>query len=251
MRLAVPRSRSFAFALACSVASALVASGSGLLIGACGADIAAEGADDAAAPDGSRRDAARADGAAPATDEDGGSTAPPDVASCETLKAYYKACGGDPLCALSNPKWDTWCVGNTVAVDSDAYRLATTRCATADKCGADKRKDCMYRAYGDMTQSVAQEQLATAYCEMCQPGDLAGCRKRTVGYNTAGGPGAVSSEFLAVWELSDTVVQKVRTTCTGAGSKAYDGGVNAGACAKAFDDCAGGFYVDAFLDCPR
>jgi hypothetical protein len=251
MRLAVLPSRSFAVALASSLAAALAASGSGFLIGACGADTSAEAGDDAAAPDGSRRDAARADGTDPTTDDDAGPAVPPDVASCEALKKYYAACGGEPLCALDNPKWDAWCVGNTVAVDSDAYRLATSRCASAANCGSDKRKDCMYRAYGDMTQSVAQEQLATAYCQMCQPGDLAGCRKRTVGYNAAGGPGAVSSEFLAVWELSDAVVEKIRGTCTGAGGKAYDGGVDAGACAKAFDDCAGGFYVDAFIDCPR
>lgn len=247
MRFARP-SVAVATLLVASVASLAAA---GLLLGACGADTEAEEGDDGGLPDGSRRDAARADGGISEEETDGAVKKPIDVASCEALKAFYKACGGEPLCSLDNPQWDAWCVANTTSVDSEAYRIATARCATADNCGADKRKDCMYRAYADTLQSAAQQQLTTAFCQMCQPSDLAGCVKRTTTYNAAGGPGAVPSEFLAAWELSDSVVQKIRTACTGSGGKAWDGGADAGACARAFDLCAGDFYVEALTDCPR
>lgn len=232
-------------AVACLFASALVASGSVLV--ACGNDTAAEEGDEAGSLDASRRDGARGDGGVD-TEVDGAPAAPSDVASCKALKAYYDACGGEPLCPLAT--FDTWCLENTRSADSEAYRLGTIKCATAEHCTADKRKDCMYRSYGTTTQTTVQEQLTTAFCQMCAPTDLAGCTKRTKTYNTVGGPNVVSSEFLAVWELSDAVVEKIRKQCTGSGGGAYDGGADAGACAVAFDKCAGEYFIESLVDCP-
>ncbi len=231
-------------AVACLLASGLLTSISVLV--ACGNDTAAEEGDEAGGVDASRRDGAREDGGTQTAD--GAPAGPTDVASCEALKAYYDTCGGEPLCPLAT--FDAWCLDNTRSADSEAYRLGTIKCANAENCTADKRKDCMYRSYGTTTQSTAQEQLTTAFCQMCAPSDLAGCSKRTKTYNPVGGPNVVSSEFLAVWELADTVVEKIRTQCTGAGGGAYDGGADAGACATAFDKCAGEFFIEALVDCP-
>lgn len=247
MKLSAFPLRPFAvFALGLA-SSGLVASGA--LLGACGGDSAAEEGEEAGPVDASRRDGSSFDGGVD-PESDGGAKLPSDVASCEALKSFYEACGGEPLCSTKNAKFDEWCVANTRSVDSEAYRLATVKCATADNCGKDKRKDCMYRSYGDTTQSVAQELLTTAFCQMCQPGDLAGCRKRTTTYNSVSGPGAVPSEFIAAWELSDAVADKIRANCTGTGGGAFDGGADAGACATAFDRCSGGYFIDAILDCP-
>ncbi len=239
--------RTMAIAFAGFFASALV--GSGALLGACGGDSAADEGEEAGPVDASRRDGrVSADGAP--EPEDGGVTEPSDVAACKTLKKYYETCGGEPLCPL--PKFDTWCLDNTKAVESEAYRRGTIACATAENCDTDKRKDCMYRSYSQSSQSTAQELLTVAFCQMCQPSDVTGCRKRTTSYNTVAGPKAVTSEFLAVWELSDAVVDQVRTNCTGSGKGAVDAGIDGGlaACETAFDKCAGEYFVNALPDCP-
>jgi hypothetical protein len=61
-------------------------------------------------------------------------------------------------------------------------------------------------------------------------------------------PSSVSDLFVAAWELSDSLVDQVRTMCTGS---ALDAGSADGGCASAFSDCAGGVYVDSLPDCPK
>lgn len=230
------------------VVAAMLLLGASATLGACGNDAAAEAGEEAGPVDASRKDGSRYDGGVD-PESDAGPSVPSDVASCNALKAYYQACGGEPLCPLAS--FDTWCPANTKAVDSEAYRHGTIACSTEANCSADKRKDCMYRSYAGETQTTAQQILTKAFCDMCQPGDVAACIKRTTTYDTVAGPKGVRSEFIAVWELSDAVVDNIRSNCTGTGGGAYDAGADAGACATAFDKCAGDYYVNAFLDCPK
>ena len=85
-----------------------------------------------------------------------------------------------------------------------------------------------------------------AYCAQCEPSDTAGCATRAIAYDSSAG---ATDLFIAAWELSDALVDEIRTQCTGvADSGPGDGGADA--CAKAFGDCSGGIYVDHLPDCP-
>lgn len=234
----------FALGVAALATGALLCGGA--LVAACGEDTAAADVEDASALEAGRRDGGRTATDAAAGEADGGVTLPTDEASCAKLRAYRETCGEELECGTD--AFDAWCLANTRSADSEAYRAALLACATPQNCTPNDRKHCMYQHYAKATQSAAQEALTKAFCETCQPGAVATCVSKTTSYTSGLGPTSVTSEFIAVWELSDAVADQLRTNCTGA---KLDGGADAGACAAAFDRCAGDYYVDALVDCPK
>lgn len=236
-----------------STLSALRAAGlaTGALLLSAAVVAACAGDGDAAAGDPSVVDGGRLDGEgrADAADARADAARPgSDVAACAALRAYREQCGQDLECGPD--AFDAWCLENTRSADSEAYRAALLACATADNCTPDDRKHCMYQHYAQATQSAAQQELTRAFCETCQPAAVGSCMTKTTTYPPALGPSRVTSEFLAVWELSDEVADRIRAGCTGA-KLGVEPDAGADACATAFDQCAGNFFVDALADCPK
>lgn len=202
---------------------------------------------DAPSSDGSRTDAA----------SDAGTGAGPST--CEVTRAYTVDCSlgsdaGDPL-TCGSAKFAAWCALNDQAINSDAYRRAEAKCLTHANCDGLARRDCEYRSYVMATPTKSQKDVVAAYCQTCEPMDPAGCATRKTTYDPSKGPSSTDDAFVAAWELSDTLVDQIRTTCTGT---ALDGGIAAqvdgGAanpCLKAFGNCAGDIYVNALPDCPK
>lgn len=210
-------------------------------LGACNTDTDAEDGEDASTLEGGpRRDGGSRDGGG--VDEvDGGQPAAPET-YCERMRGYSEECNLPLECGTNG--FEKWCAQNTSAVDSDAYRRGYVQCATAQKCQTDERRDCMYRSYASTSQTPAQKALTQAYCQTCEPSDVAACAARVVTYSP---PGSPETAFIASWELGDALTDQIRTSCTGG---AIDGGGSPATCAKAFDTCAGGYYVDALVVCP-
>jgi hypothetical protein len=162
---------------------------------------------------------------------------------CATRRAYDEACGLDPTCGVDH--FDAWCAQNDAVINSDAFRRVEAKCLTSEYCNQAERRDCELRSYADETPTATQSAIVDAYCETCEPGNVAGCRVEQTTYDPNAGPTSVTDVFVAAWELSDALTAEIKTKCTGG---ALDAGSN---CAKAFSNCAGGVYVDRLPDCPQ
>lgn len=163
--------------------------------------------------------------------------------TCEVEHDYATACNTLDDLTCGADMFDAWCAGEDPLINSDAYRLGEAMCLTAANCDADARHDCQYRSYPTRTPTAAQKSLVLAYCTQCAPSDVAGCQTQSIAYNA---PADATDIFIAAWELSDALVDEIRTTCTGL--------TDAGAptnCAKAFSDCSGNIYVNHLPDCPQ
>lgn len=193
---------------------------------------------------------------------DGGSRPDGAVAAstCEITRAFILDCNqgsdaGDQL-TCGAPKFDAWCALNDQAINSDAYRRAEALCLTRANCTNATRADCEDRSLAMDTPTTAQKNVVAAYCQTCEPTDLAGCAMRKTGYDPSKGPDSTDDVFIAAWELNDTLTDQIRTKCTGT---ALDGGIEAqldaggvaNPCLKAFGNCAGDLYVSALPDCPK
>lgn len=191
---------------------------------------------------GSGADGGRRDGGA-STDDGGPKT------TCEITRAYFEGCGneGDLNCGANG--FDAWCEANDDAINSDAYRRAEALCLTQDNCDGKKRRACEYEHYNDETPTASQKALVDAYCETCEPSDVAGCTERSTTYDEAKGIDSVPDIFIAAWEFADEAVDEMKTKCTGAA--AADAGSDVAACAKAFANCAADVYLGRLPDCPK
>jgi hypothetical protein len=195
----------------------------------------------------------------PSADDDGGEPPGPDggvdggsdagASVCELTRAYFVGCGHAEDLTCGAAKFDAWCASNDEAINSAAFRRAERMCLTGDRCDPTVRRDCEYTSYGALTPTASEAALVTAYCQTCEPANVPGCVADATAYDAAGGPAAVTDVFVAAWELSDPVVDEIRTSCTGA---ALDGGAggDAAACAKAFGGCAADVYLAHLPDCP-
>lgn len=173
---------------------------------------------------------------------------------CTKTADYEIGCGRGANLTCGDAGFTKWCALNDTAINSAQYDRAELSCLTTANCDQPKRHDCDYQTYNGDTLDTAQAAMVQAYCQTCEPKDVAGCAKRQTTYDPKAGPDSVSDLFVAAWELSDSLVTKIQQTCTGG---ALDAGVDASAdggvaaCAKAFSDCSGGIYVDALPSCPK
>jgi hypothetical protein len=236
-------------------AAALSASGLAALVSACSSDSLSPASEADASTDGpldTRR-------ALPGDDAAAFGDAGAEASICELTRAYTIRCsagsdGGDPL-TCGAAKFDAWCAKNDKAINSDAYRRAEALCLVKKSCDGFDRRDCEYRSYATAKQTAAQKQVVAAYCQTCEPKDVAGCMTRKTDYDPALGPKSTDDVFVAAWELNDTLDDAIRTKCTGAAldagiAAALDAGGDAAPCLKAFGSCAGDIYVSALPDCP-
>ena len=195
-----------------------------------------------AADGGAGDDAGRSDGSKSSVDsgDDG-----PAKSTCEITRAYHEGCGneGDLNCGADG--FDAWCAANDSAINSEAFRRAQALCLNEDNCDGAKRRACEYEHYNDETPTPAQEALVAAYCETCDPSDIAGCTKRSTTYDPAKGIKSVDDIFIAAWEFSDEIALEMKTKCTG------DPGGDTAACAKAFAGCTADVYLARLPDCPK
>ncbi len=169
--------------------------------------------------------------------------------TCEITRAYYEGCGneGDLNCGAAG--FDAWCAANDQAINSEAYRRAEELCLTQDNCDGKDRRACEYAHYDSETSTASQEALVAAYCETCEPADVAGCTARSTKYDATKGIESASDIFIAAWEFADAIVDEMKTSCTGAA--AGDAGSDVAACAKAFANCAADVYLGRLPDCPK
>jgi hypothetical protein len=173
---------------------------------------------------------------------------------CGKTAEYELGCGRGGNLTCGDAGFAAWCAQNDKIINSAQYDQAELLCLSQANCDQVKRHDCDYQAYGKDKLDTAQSAMVAAYCQTCEPKDLAGCATRQTTYDPKAGPNSVSDVFVAAWELSDTLVDQVRQKCTGV---ALDAGVDASAdggvaaCAKAFSNCSGGVYVDALPNCPK
>lgn len=161
---------------------------------------------------------------------------------CAVTRAYVERCKGELNCGASG--FDAWCAANDGAVNSDAYRRGEAKCLPTVACDAAARRRCELESYASETPTPAQRALVDAYCRTCEPADVAGCTTRSTTFDPSSSPDEVSDIFIAAWELSDPLCDKIRETCTGA---ALDAGTTS--CAKEFASCSAGPYLDAVPDC--
>jgi hypothetical protein len=206
---------------------------------------------------------------APKPRPDASTNTPSDRTTCETTLAFAKACGTvDDLNCGSG--FEAWCDANDRAINSDTYRRAEARCLVPENCELKKRIDCEYRSYSSETPTTAQAALVSAYCARCAPEDVAGCTNRATIYDPNLGPGSIENIFIAAWELNDSIVAQITSTCLGsllsdggaptdasAVGDAQAGDADAGtaegsyaACEKAFGSCAADIYLARLPDCP-
>ena len=232
-------------------AVAVSASGIALFVGACTDNGAVTGGDPTDPDARLTKDGAAGDSAPSDLDsgpaEETGTTA----STCSVTRTYLTECnklapdGGDEL-TCGDGKFDAWCELNDKAINSAAYRRAEAQCLTTKNCSGLVRRDCEYRSYATATPTTAQKAVVAAYCATCEPADTT-CPARKIAYDTAKGTTSTDDVFVAAWELSDTLDDLIRTSCTGS---ALDAGGGTAACLKAFGNCAGGIYVDHLPDCP-
>ena len=231
---------------------AVVASGITAFVSAC----TDNGSSPGGATTGDASSDASADGQRP-LNEDGSTTegdAAAEASLCELTRAYVTECnkdrpdGGEQL-TCGSAKFDAWCASNDMVINSAAFRRGEASCLTQANCDPDKRSDCRYKTYASATPTAAQQQVAQAYCQTCEPADQTGCVTRKTTYKSALGPSSTDDVFVAAWELTDALDDEIRTKCTGA---ALDAGVSpdAGGCLKQFASCAGGIYIDHLPNCP-
>ena len=176
---------------------------------------------------------------------DGGDTDP--KTTCEITRAYGEACGSDSDLNCGASGFDAWCEANDKAINSEAFRRAQALCLTESNCDGAKRRDCEYKHYNEETPTASQKALVAAYCETCAPSDVAGCTKRSTTYDPTKGIKSVDDIFIAAWELTDDIVDEIKTQCTGA----TDAGSDVATCAKTFANCAGDIYLARLPDCPK
>jgi hypothetical protein len=167
--------------------------------------------------------------------------------TCELTRAHFEGCGNEADLNCGD-QFDAWCSANDTAINSGAYRRAEAACLTSDNCDGAARRDCEYRHYNDETPTASQKALVAAYCEVCEPGDAAGCTKRSTTYEPAKGINSVGDIFIAAWEFGDAIVDEMKTSCTG---PAADPGTDTTSCAKAFANCTAEVYLDRLPDCPK
>jgi hypothetical protein len=168
--------------------------------------------------------------------------------TCELTRAYFEGCEneGDLNCGAN---FDTWCAANDKVINSNSYRRAQAVCLTDENCDGKDRRDCEYEHYNGETPTASQKALVKAYCETCEPADVSACTETSTTYDRTKGIGSVGDIFVAAWELDDSLVDEIKTSCTGAA--ASDAGADTGACAKAFASCAGAIYISNLPDCPK
>lgn len=173
-----------------------------------------------------------------------------ETSPCARQRAWAEACGtvGNLNCKSG---FDAWCAKNDEALNSEAYRAGVEKCFDRAHCDTASRTACQYASYANATPTNAQRALVTAYCATCEPGNEAECAARATTYDAAED---VSDVFIAAWELSDPVVDKIRASCTGStlDAGASDGGTSDGGvtCERAFALCAGDIYLNEVPDCP-
>ena len=134
----------------------------------------------------------------------------------------------------------TWCEVLKDKMDA-IYEAADKVCLK--NCDGDARSDCRYKLYKVSDMTATQKALVTDYCATCTPG--ATCASKTTTYDVAKGTKGVTDAFIAVWELSDAITEKIRTTCTGDALPGKNGD-----CPKAFGQCAADVYLDSLPECP-
>ena len=209
---------------------------------ACADSTGADGASDA----GSGPDSARRDGAGESKD---GAVDSAPKSTCELTRAYFEGCGNDTDLNCGASGFDAWCDANDKAINSEAYRRAEAACLTQDNCDGKDRRACEYEHYNGETPTTSQSTLVAAYCETCAPSDVTGCVERSTKYDPSKGIETVADIFIAAWEFADTIVDEMKTTCTGAA--VTDAGSDPAACAKAFASCAADVYLTRLPDCPK
>ena len=165
---------------------------------------------------------------------------------CGALGAKMDRCDHERACG---DKFDAWCtqfstMNSAIYTEADAACLATT-------CEVSARSDCRFRHYRREALSTAQTALLDAYCASCGDAD---CAERTLRYNSAAGPNSVSDAFIASWELSEPIVDAIRTRCTGLrdAGDAGDAGTasDRATCVHDFGQCAADVYFEVLPDCP-
>lgn len=192
-------------------------------------------------PDASKDGGGKADAGKSDAGKDAGRITAEDA--CEGELETYNACELDGM-QCGPDKYVAWCHTNEIAVDSEQRITARALCLGTDYCEPAVRGDCIYEQYNDLAMTPAQTALLEHYCAACEPADQAACKTRTQHYD--GNPASTDTIFLAAWELSATLVQQIDDHCIDAATQG-----DAGTCADRFDDCAGGYYVDALVaDCP-
>lgn len=154
---------------------------------------------------------------------------------CAELKAKMNRCDGELECGA---KFDEWCALQA-ATNSHAFEVADTSCVNST-CTSSARSKCRYEQYNDIGLSNAGQALAEAYCQTCT--QVSSCLASVSSYSASR---AVSDAFVAAWELSDTIVDRIRTECTGAALT-----VTAGNCPKSFGSCASDIYLSSLPECP-
>lgn len=156
---------------------------------------------------------------------------------CEVLKDKMDTCDNERQCGN---KFDAWCALQT-KTNSALYEAADKQCLK--NCDGDARADCRYKLYKVSDMTATQKALVTDYCATCTPG--AACASKTTTYDVAKGTKGVTDAFIAVWELSDAITEKIRTMCTGDALPGKNGD-----CPKAFGQCAADVYLDSLPECP-
>lgn len=181
------------------------------------------GASDAATP---AKDAARADAGPALTGA---------LAWCERLKSKMLNCDAELECGVD---FDAWCA-KQATTNSRAFESTDTGCVETT-CKSSERSKCRYPGYASIGMSAAGEALASAYCATCT--EVPGCAASIRTYDGQ----AVSDAFVAAWELSDAIINDIRTQCTGAALT-----ITGGDCVKSFGSCAANIYLSALPVCPK
>jgi hypothetical protein len=156
---------------------------------------------------------------------------------CAALKDKMDTCDNERQCGT---KLDAWCALQT-KTNSAVYEAADKVCLK--NCDGDARADCRYRLYKTSDMTAAQKALVADYCATCTPG--VACAGKVTSYDPNKGTKGVTDAFIAVWELSDAITEKIRTTCTGDALPGKNGD-----CPKAFGQCAADVYLNALPECP-
>jgi hypothetical protein len=157
---------------------------------------------------------------------------------CAALGTKQDTCDKERECGID---FATWCP-KQAATNSYSFEKADTACVAAS-CDGTARSGCRYAKYAEADLTDAQKALATAYCQTCSPNGVDACVRALYSYDAAAGPGAVTDAYVAVWELSDGIVNEIKNTCT---KKPTPAGST---CAKAFGGCAADVYLNALPAC--
>ncbi|MFO0667607.1 MAG: hypothetical protein U0174_26885 [Polyangiaceae bacterium] len=156
---------------------------------------------------------------------------------CDALAAKQDRCDGTRECGTS---FTSWCAAQS-KTNSAAYEEGDAVCL-GGLCDSKTRSDCRYKTYKEASLTASQKAFITAYCNTCSTPN---CEASLRTYNAAKGPDGVSDAFVAAWEFSDAITDKIRTKCTGAALS-----IDGGSCEKAFGSCAADEYLNSLPDCP-